>query len=89
MFDFSLVCIPTSTFSSAVMFWNRRMFWNVRPTPASTMSFGRALLNTPNLVRSFDVPGWSDDRQQQGHDERRDSEQDSGFKNAGTKDRTT
>ena len=30
----SWVCIPTSTFSSAVMFWNRRMFWNVRPRPA-------------------------------------------------------
>ena len=26
-------CIPTSTFSSAVMFWKRRMFWNVRPMP--------------------------------------------------------
>ena len=31
-FVFSFVCMPTSTFSSAVMFWNRRMFWNVRPT---------------------------------------------------------
>ena len=35
--------MPTSTFSIAVMFWNRRMFWNVRPRPATTMSFGRAL----------------------------------------------
>ena len=26
-------CMPTSTFSSAVMFWNRRMFWKVRPMP--------------------------------------------------------
>jgi hypothetical protein len=32
------------------MFWKRRMFWNVRPSPATTMSFGRALLNTPNRI---------------------------------------
>src|SRR5207244_2858143 len=30
---FSRTCMPTSTFSSAVMFWNKRMFWNVRPIP--------------------------------------------------------
>ena len=47
----SRVCMPTSTFSMAVMFWKRRMFWNVRPTPARTMSFGRPLLKMPNLVR--------------------------------------
>ena len=35
MFAFSLACMPTRTFSSIVMFENSRMFWNVRPTPAS------------------------------------------------------
>ena len=30
---FSRTCMPTSTFSSAVMFWNSRMFWKVRPMP--------------------------------------------------------
>ncbi len=43
----SRLCIPTRTFSRAVMFWNRRMFWKVRPIPAFTMSFGRALRNVP------------------------------------------
>ena len=43
MLDVSLRCIPTRTFSSAVMFWKSRMFWNVRPMPAGDMSFGRAL----------------------------------------------
>ena len=33
-------CIPTSTFSSAVMFWNRRMFWNVRPIPRCVKACG-------------------------------------------------
>ena len=33
-------CIPTSTFSSAVMFWKRRMFWNVRPMPRSVIAWG-------------------------------------------------
>ena len=37
---FSRECMPTSTFSSAVMFWNRRMFWNVRPTPRSVIACG-------------------------------------------------
>ena len=40
----SLMCMPTSTFSSTVMFWKSRMFWKVRPMPACTMSFGRARL---------------------------------------------
>ena len=31
-------CIPTSTFSSAVMFWKSRMFWNVRPMPRAVMA---------------------------------------------------
>ena len=37
---FRRACIPTSTFSSAVMFWNRRMFWNVRPMPRSVIACG-------------------------------------------------
>ena len=41
------LCMPTSTFSTAVMFANSRMFWNVRPTPSATMSFGRALRKIP------------------------------------------
>ena len=41
------MCIPTRMFSIAVMFWNRRMFWKVRPRPASTMSLGRALRKIP------------------------------------------
>ena len=32
--------MPTSTFSSAVMCWNRRMFWNVRPIPSSVIACG-------------------------------------------------
>ena len=52
MFDASWRCIPTRTFSSAVMFWNSRMFWNVRPIPAATTSFGRALRRMPSRARS-------------------------------------
>ena len=37
---------------AAVMFWNRRMFWNVRPMPASTMSLGRALRKIAEPRRS-------------------------------------
>ena len=32
--------MPTSTFSSAVMFWNSRMFWNVRPMPRCVILCG-------------------------------------------------
>ena len=46
-----------STFSRTVMFWNSRMFWNVRPMPASTMSFGRALLKTPRRRSSRSYQG--------------------------------
>ena len=28
------------------------MFWNVRPSPATTMSFGRALRKTPKRLRN-------------------------------------
>ena len=38
--EFSREFIPTSTFSSAVMFWKRRMFWNVRPIPRSVIACG-------------------------------------------------
>ena len=33
-------CMPTSTFSSAVICANSRMFWNVRPMPSSTIACG-------------------------------------------------
>ena len=32
--------MPTSVFSSAVMFWKSRMFWNVRPMPRSVITCG-------------------------------------------------
>ena len=32
--------MPTSTFSSAVMFWNSRMFWKVRPMPRCVKACG-------------------------------------------------
>jgi hypothetical protein len=32
-------CMPTSTFSSVVMFLNRRMFWKVRPTPRDVIAW--------------------------------------------------
>ena len=44
--------MPTRMFSSAVMFWNRRMFWKVRPIPAATTSLGRALRRMPSRARS-------------------------------------
>ena len=62
MFEPSWRCIPTSTFSSAVMFWNSRMFWNVRPMPAATTSFGRALRRIPSRARKAGVPGRPDGR---------------------------
>ncbi len=37
---FSRQCMPTRTFSSAVMSWNSRMFWNVRPMPRSVTACG-------------------------------------------------
>src|SRR5437868_79021 len=37
---FSRTCMPTSTFSSAVMFWKRRIFWNVRPMPRCVNACG-------------------------------------------------
>ena len=32
--------MPTSVFSIAVMFWNSRMFWKVRPTPRCVIVCG-------------------------------------------------
>ena len=51
MLAFSWRCMPTRMFSSAVMFWNRRMFWKVRPIPAATTSLGRALRRMPSRAR--------------------------------------
>ena len=46
-------CIPTSTFSSAVMSWKRRMFWNVRPIPRSVTAWGGlAVMSWPSNVIS-------------------------------------
>ena len=33
-------CMPTSTFSSALICANRRMFWNVRPMPSAVIACG-------------------------------------------------
>src|SRR6266496_417976 len=42
-------CWPTSTFSSAVMFANRRMFWKVRPIPRAVTWCGfRPLICKPS-----------------------------------------
>ena len=32
--------MPTWTFSIAVMYWKRRMFWKVRPTPSFVIWWG-------------------------------------------------
>ncbi len=42
------LCMPTITFSRAVMLANSRMFWNVRPMPSATISLGRELRKMPN-----------------------------------------
>jgi hypothetical protein len=34
--------MPTRTFSTAVMFLKRRMFWNVRQTPSAVIWSGRS-----------------------------------------------
>ena len=39
-FAFIRACMPTSTFSIADMFWKRRMFWKVRPTPRAVIACG-------------------------------------------------
>ena len=46
-------CIPTSTFSSAVMCWKSRMFWKVRPMPSAVIACGGlSLTSTPsNTIR--------------------------------------
>ncbi len=33
-------CIPTRTFSIAVIWENRRMFWNVLPMPSAVIACG-------------------------------------------------
>ena len=49
-------CSPTITFSSAVMVPNRRMFWNVRATPALVMRSGRVRVTSrpSNAMRPAD-----------------------------------
>jgi hypothetical protein len=43
------LCMATSTFSSAVMFWNRRMFWKVRAMPAWAILCGsRPVIDLPS-----------------------------------------
>ena len=59
------VCIPTRTFSTAVMFWNRRMFWNVRPTPACDHVVGAGAAEDPEPLELLLVPDRPDDREQQ------------------------
>ena len=46
-------CIATSTFSSAVIWWNSRMFWNVRAIPSAMMRSGRraVMLRPSNSIR--------------------------------------
>ena len=39
-------CWPTSTFSSADIVPNRRMFWNVRDTPAAVIWSGRRVVTS-------------------------------------------
>ena len=79
----SFVCMPTSTFSIALMFWKRRMFWNVRPRPSTTMSFGRALLKMPSLDEEPLVdrrPRDADEhRHHQGDDRQQEPDDDRGF----------
>ncbi len=48
--------IPTITFSSALMVWNSRMFWNVRPTPSLvTVCGGSPATSAPSNRISPDV----------------------------------
>ena len=54
-FAFRRACMPTSTFSSAVMFWKRRMFWNVRPMPRAVIACGG--LPVTSSPRNVIVPG--------------------------------
>ena len=49
-------CMPTSTFSSAVISWNRRMFWKVRPMPSFVIVCGgRSPISSPSNVIEPDV----------------------------------
>ncbi len=42
-------CMPTSTFSTAVIWANSRMFWNVRPMPSAVIAWGgRSTTSTPS-----------------------------------------
>ena len=68
-FAWSVLCMPTRTFSSAVMFANSRMFWNVRPIPAWTMSLGWALRKIPTRSSRRRYQRGPDDRREE-HGER-------------------
>ena len=44
-------CMPTITFSSELIVWNSRMFWNVRPIPSSvTLCGGSPAISVPSNV---------------------------------------
>src|SRR5262245_55628025 len=45
------VCIPTRTFSRAVIVWKSRMFWKVRPTPRSVIACGGLPVTSSSLKR--------------------------------------
>ena len=48
--------MPTSTFSTAVICGKRRMFWNVRPTPASVIAWGGLVVtSTPSKTIAPEV----------------------------------
>ena len=56
------------------MFWKRRMFWNVRPMPAATMSLGRALRKMPSRSSRRVVPERPDDGREQHRDQQPERE---------------
>ena len=45
--------MPTSTFSSELIVWKRRMFWNVRPIPSAVTRCGeRPAISWPSNTTS-------------------------------------
>src|SRR3954464_5007710 len=55
--DFIRECIPTCTFSSAVIVRNSLMFWNVRAMPALVTRSGRLAVMSLPLNRTLPVVG--------------------------------
>ena len=48
--------MPTITFSSAVIWAKRRMFWNVRPIPSAVIACGGLpTTSTPSKITEPDV----------------------------------